>query len=249
MRRRPAYGRAARVSTSDLHRTSSVVLLRSLGAHAEKVGLGAGELLRAIGLSSALLEELDARVPDEKVQRAWTELARATDDQALGVRFAERAAEGEFEVLDYAVYFSSTLGDAIERIARFYRLLSDSLAIRIVRDGREVRIVRLVAGTDPHEQDAFFATVCARMRVLTGGPLAPSKVRFEHPPHAVQELEGFFRSPVHFGCAKSELVFAASDLERAARNARPKLAELLDRYAASTLLERIRDVLGSGALA
>jgi Arabinose-binding domain of AraC transcription regulator, N-term len=95
------------------HRTCSVLLLRSLRDHARSIGVDTTGLLRELGIVAAVVDDVDARVPDAKQQRAWAELERASGDDALG------------------------------RIVRFYRLISDALAIEVVRRRDEARIVRL----------------------------------------------------------------------------------------------------------
>jgi len=138
-------------------------------------------------------------------------------------------------VLDYAASFSSTLRDALDRVARFYRLSSDDAAIQVVRDGGATRVVRLVGGMHPQDQDAFFAILVERFRNISGRSIRPREVSFEHAPHAQRELAAFFGCPVRFSRAHSELVFASSDLDLPVHAAKPRLAAVLDRYAAELL--------------
>jgi len=221
--------------TPGAYHTASTLLLRNLLAYARSHGVDADRLLRELAVTPAMLDDPDARVPEATQQRAWTYLAAATRDEALGVHVAESSEDGAFEVLDYAVHFSGTLREAIDRIGRFYRLLSDSLAIEIAVTGDSTRVRRSVTATEAHEQDAFFAIVCNRLRQASGRDVRPRAVCFEHAPHAARALADFFRCPVRFRCAQSEIVFASADLELPVDTAKPKLAALLDRYAAELL--------------
>jgi len=220
---------------SDKYRTASVLLLRSLFSYARSIGVDVDRVLHALRIPPALLEDRDARVPQATLSGAWAEVGTASADQALGLHYAEQAEEGDFGVLEYAAYFSSSLRDVVDRVARFYRLLSDALAIEVLADGDATRITRLVGGTDPQEREAFFAVLCVRLRNLGGREIRPREVSFEHASHARRELEGFFGCPVHFGRAHSELVLASSDLDRPGHAAKPRLAALLDRYATELL--------------
>jgi len=220
------------------YRTASVLVLRGLLAYARSHKVDVDQLLHRLGILPALLEDPDARVPEAAHQRAWAEVAGATGDEALGIHFAQQTEEGAFEVLDYAAYFSSTLKDAVDRIARFYRLLTDAAAIEVVSDDSATHIRRLVFGTHPQEQDAYFAVVCARLRATSGRHIRPREVSFEHTSHAKAELAKFFECPIRFGRAQSDLILESADLALPARAAKPRLAAILDRYA-SQLLEQL----------
>lgn len=220
------------------HFTACVLLLRSLLSYARERGVDVDRLLHQLEIPMPLLDDADARVPETALQRAWEEIASATHDDAVGIDFAEHARKDEFGVLDYAMYFSSTLRDAIDRIARFYRLLSDAAAIEVVSDGDATHIRRLVRATHPLEQDAFFALICLRLCDLSDRAVRPREVRFEHPPRAEAKLAELFRCRIRFGQRTSQLIFATADLALPAHAAKPKLAALLDRYA-SELLARL----------
>jgi len=218
-----------------VHRTASVLVLRWLLSYARRAGFEVSAFLRDLRIAPTELDNPDVRVPEPTMQRAWAEVAATSSDEALGLHLAQHTEEGEFEVLDYAVSFSATVRDALDRVARFYRLASDAAAIHVLRDGGATRVVRVVGGTHPQDQDAFFALLVERFRKINGRRIHPREVSFEHSPHAQRELAAFFRCPVRFARAHSELVFASSDLELPAHAAKPRLAALLDRYAEELL--------------
>jgi AraC-like DNA-binding protein len=224
---------------SGVHQTASVLVLRWLLSYARRIRLDAAGVLRRLGIALTELDDPDVRLPvrlpGPTMQSAWADIASASADEAFGLHLAQHSEEGEFEVLDYAVSFSSTLREALDRLARFYRLASDDAAIQVLRGGGATRVVRLVDGTHPQDQDAFFALLVGRFRDISKRSLRPTEVSLEHPPHARRELSAFFRCPVHFARPHSELVFASSDLELPVRAATPRLAAVLDRYAAELL--------------
>jgi AraC-like DNA-binding protein len=220
---------------TDPHLTASVLLLRNLLAYARSIRLDADRLCAGVSLAPALLDDSDARVPDAALQRLWAALADASGDRALGLHLAQRTELGAFGVLDYSVHFSATIGEAVERIARFYRLLSDALAVELISDRKVSRLALLVRGSHPQQQIAFFALLCARLREASGRQVQLLEVLLEQAPDARRELEEFFGCPVRFGRARCELVVASPDLELPVSAARPPLATLLDRYATDLL--------------
>jgi AraC-like DNA-binding protein len=212
-----------------------VLVLHWLLSHARRIGLDVAGLLRELGIAPAELDDRDVRVPEPAMERAWAGIAAASADEAFGLHLAQHAEEGAFDVLDYAVCLSSTLREGLDRLARFYRLVSDDAAIQVFRSDGTTRVVRLVDGTHPQDQDAFFALMVERFRNISGHSVRPREVSFEHSPHAQRELAAFFQCPVRFRRPHSELVFASSDLELPVHAAKPRLAALLDRYAAELL--------------
>jgi AraC-like DNA-binding protein len=209
-----------------------VLVLRWLLSYARRKGIDRDGLLHDLRIAPSEVDDPNARLPEATMRRAWAAIATACADEAIGLHIAQHADEGQFEVLDYAMSFSRTLREALERLAHFYRLASDDVAIQVIDDGERTRIVRQVSGTDAHSQDAFFAIVVDRFRSLSGDFVQPLQVSFEHAPYAEREFAAFFGCPARFARARSELVFASSDLERPVTAAKPKLAEVLDRYAA-----------------
>lgn len=223
-------GHAEHVLADD-SRTTSVLVLRWLLSYARRTGIDLGALLRDLRVAPGSIDDVDARVPEPTMRRAWDAIASATADEAFGLHLARHAEVGQFDVLDYAMIFSGTLREALERVARFYRLVSDNIAIQVVSGGGTTRIIRLVPGMHPFHEDAFFAVLVDRFRNFSGHLVRPRKVSLEHASHAQRELSAFFRCRVHFASARSELVFATSDLDRPVLAAMPRLAQVLDRYA------------------
>ena len=199
------------VLASEPYLSASVLVVRDLLSYARSHGVDVDRLLPELGILPALLEDPDARVPEATNERAWAEVAAATRDEALGIHAAQQSVEGAFEVFDYAMYFSSTLREGLDRMARFYRLLADVAAIEVVSDGNVTHVRRLVGGTRPQQQDFYFALVCVRLRAGSGREIRPREVCFEHAPHAQTELADFFGCPIRFGRAQSDLVLASAE--------------------------------------
>jgi AraC-like DNA-binding protein len=187
---------------------------------------------------SSALDAYDHRIPEASRARAWVLASARARDPLFGLHMAEQAPIGAYDVLDYALYFSSTLGEALERILRFHRVLCDAWAF--ARDvGPEVTRLRRVERTPAPEAEAFFALLVMRARELTGMGLAPKEVRFAHAaPERTAPHETFFGCTVRFGCRASELLFKATDLALPIRTANAGVESILERYMGE-LLERL----------
>lgn len=215
-------------------------------------GVDIEAVLTEIGMSPSALDEYDLRIPETSRCRAWNDAAARACDPSFGLHVAEHARIGAYDVLDHSLYFSTTLEEALDRIVRFHRVLCDAWAIHSEVVAGIARVRRIVQ-TPPHEVEAAFAFLVLRARELTGLPLAPQEVRFAHaaPPDASSHA-ALFRAPVRFGCAASELVFAASELTLPVKTANPDVLRVLDRYMTdllarlprgSSFVERVRAVV------
>ncbi|NVB79822.1 MAG: AraC family transcriptional regulator [Kofleriaceae bacterium] len=217
-------------SPTDYGQTVSVLATRNVLRYARTRGVNNGTLARELRIDPASLEDPEGRIPLAVHRRAWALAAFRSHDPAFGLHLAERSGIGTMDALDYALWASATLDDAIERIVRFYRLLGDDLELHLVRSGRFARLHRVVHD-ERHRAEAFFAFVVLRARELVGRTFRIHEVRFMHrAPSDTKVHRAVFRCPVRFSCPSSELVFAADQLEMPVKTARPGLAAILDRY-------------------
>jgi AraC-like DNA-binding protein len=217
--------------------SASVVALRPMMTFARTRGVEVEALLHEIGLSASALDDYDHRIPEAARARMWIEAAEQSRDPSFGLHVAERSQVGAYDVLDYSLYFSSTLREAIERLMRFHRVLCDAWAFKFTVQGGAVRL-RRVERTPPAEAEAVFAGLTLRARALTQAG-APREVRFAHAaPADTAPHEAMFQCPVRFGRPASEIVFDAKDLALPVRTANPGVDRILDRYM-TEILERL----------
>src|SRR5688572_21493060 len=92
---------------------------------AAKANLETQTLLSAVGLNSSILEATDARIPHEKVYALWREISRLSGDEAIGLRLVQLVEPEALDVVGYAAYSSSNLGEALSRFIRYSRLIHE----------------------------------------------------------------------------------------------------------------------------
>ena len=217
--------------------TASVVILRPLLRYARTKGIH-DAILAAIEVPASVLDDYDYRITEASRARAWIEARARTDDPALGLHVAAHAWIGAFEVLDYSLYFSSHLREALQHICRFHRVLCDAWGFTWHAEPDATRLQR-VERTPPVEAEAFFAVLTLRCRQLTGVDIRPREVRFVHAaPADTSPHAALFRCPVRFGCPAPEIVFASEDLAHAVTTANPGVERVLERHM-NDLIERL----------
>jgi AraC-like DNA-binding protein len=219
-------------------RTAAAIVLAPVLAQLEREGGDAQPILRAVGLSRRHLLDHKLRIPESVRLRVWQLATAATRDPYFGLRVAQGAKLGSYDVLDYATHWSVNLDDALCRVVRFHRLLSDGHAIEVRRSEAGISFRRLEPTSAVHGQECacFFAIIALRARLLLGRPLKMKSVCFSHamPGNASPYRDVFGTDPI-FGGETNELLFRRGDLRARARAPNPQLAKLLDRYAAEML--------------
>src|SRR5262245_11911668 len=184
------------------------------------------------------MKEPDARLPHSKVRAFWREAVRETGDRALGLHVAEQVRPAAFDALGYVFRFSRTLGDGLQRLARYHRFVDDLLTLTVETTRDEARVC--LDGIDRMtRQTAEFmlATLTRAARTETGRRgLDPVAVEFAFAkPRETADHSRFFRAPLLFGRRRNCLVLGRDALRLPLRHAEPELREVLER--------RVRDVI------
>ncbi len=159
-------------------------------------GGDAAALLRSAGVARECLDDPAARVPIADYAALYNTVARALDDEGFAL-FSAPLPTGTFEFLCRGVLSSRTLGEALERAARFLRLAVPDLAVAVRREG-PVAILEISerralqrARDDPRRVFAFewlLRLLHGLACWLAGRGLIFDAVRFPYPrpPHAAE---------------------------------------------------------------
>ena len=138
-------------------------------------------------------------------------VAGAMKDDLFGFHLAQAHDLREFGFLYYVAASSETLGDALQKIARYSTIANEGVSLSY-SDGGDVRIRFEYVGVSRHldrHQIEFFITLLVRLcRQLTGTRLVPARVRLAHRRGRSPELIEFFGGNVEFGASVDELSFA-----------------------------------------
>jgi len=206
-----------------------------LAAYIKDQGHDAEPILQLPGIRGCDLKDPDLRVPEAASREAWRLAMTMTGDEAIGLHVAQWMPRGSLDLIEYAFRSSATLGDGLDRLARFSRLINDRLAGHVLRTGPGpgVRFLMGVADAKPlHPQRAEFSIALALRlaRDATAAPLVPVEVSFAHAGPADQsEHRAFFRSPIHFSSGVNGMVFSEADGARELQAADAALTAIIQR--------------------
>jgi AraC-like DNA-binding protein len=212
----------------------------------ERHGVRADESARECGIDLRVPMGPDDRVPGGRVERLWSLAVRRTNDPLVGLHMAESYSPGALDILGYVVLSCRTVGDVLDRFARYARLLNDGMRVDLVRDG-DVAFCRctVVASMDNYLErspdqaiDTTWAGLARELRRLAARPLVAREVWFRHRAPAEADVAEYHRllgPHVRFGASEDRFVVDATQLEEPVLSANPSLLRAFEAHADAVL--------------
>jgi AraC-like DNA-binding protein len=195
----------------------------------EKAGQDSTALFIEAGLDLKALNDPDARYPVAQTKRLWQLAVARTGDSCFGLKVASEVNPITFHALGYTLIASSTLKEAFQRLVRYFRIVTDAMALSFSRIDDDYHfLIRLPENAIPPADEAVdaFTSVLIRMcRALLGRDYAPRLVALQRP--APADLDGYqkiLRAPLQFNAPENRLVFDCATFEQPLAGANPELA-------------------------
>jgi AraC-like DNA-binding protein len=202
-----------------------------------EMGLSRRELLSTAGLTEEMLSDPDTRIPASRIEALWRTVIARHPDPAMGIQFGASISARELGIVGYTMAYSPTLDRALQRMARFSRVVSEAIEIALEVDRAEIT---MDGGprfdTLKRPVDSRLAALLAVTREITATDLVPREVRFGYEkPADTSQYAAFFRCPLRFGQPVAALAFYREDLGRRVVTADKTLVGYLDRLADEAL--------------
>ena len=199
-------------------------------------------ILARVGLGMDDLTDPERRLPRETILTMWQAALDVTRDEAFGIHVAEHIRPGAFDLLDYLIRSSATLGDALSRARRYVRLMDDVAEIAIFETEHAITFTPRLANDlqiPKGVMECIFAGIVIVAREATGTPLTPLRIELTHAaPSDTREHVRVFGDVLAFGAARSGITLSHAQLAMPLRTADPALSAILDRHA-QELLRRL----------
>lgn len=239
------------METSTLN-TWAIALVRALEAR----GLDARGLLAQAGLDAALLREPNGRSPVSAMSRLWRLAVDATGDPCLGLKVASYVQPATFHSLGLALLASENLEDALQRSARFSRIVSNAVDVQLQphAQGIKQRVNWRAEGAPVEEAiDLMMASTLKMGLILLG-----LDARDEHPielrlrraatPEMREQFQAVFRCPITFEAEENSLWIPREWIEQPLPMANALLArqndqvvmDYLARFDGARISEKVR---------
>lgn len=218
--------------------TASGVLSRLAAERVAQAGIDVTPLFKKSGLPEKLLSDPDARVT-VRSQIEFLELAaEALNDNLLGFHLARDSDLREIGPIFHVMASSETLGDALDRAARYSSIVNEGVQVRrgpnaFTVEFEYIGIRRLL---DRHQIEFWMTAALRLCRLFTGRELVPIYVGLLHQRQGeLSEMERYFGCALDFGATKDQISFEAQE-------ARLSLV-FADRYLNKFLIDYYEDAI------
>jgi len=208
-------------------------------------------ILQTAGLTRAMFQDPDRRIPAYSAMALLDEAARVSECQTFSLRMAETRKLADLGAIGLVLAHQASLRDALDTLVRYRRLMNESLAMLVEEVGKTV-IVRaeVVLDKAPASRQAnelAIGTLHQACKLILGERWQPLSVNFTHgAPHDLCLHRQVFRCQLKFHSDFNGIVCATSDLDHRSPDADPMMAEHARRFlehrlpeasAASSVLE------------
>jgi AraC-like DNA-binding protein len=224
--------------------TSTLAMVRAAAAR----GADTHAVLTELRVDPASLEDPDARLPAPTVLAVWNALRTATGDSTLQLVAPTALPFGAYRIIDYLVAASPTVGEGVQRFARYFGLIAEEIALTVEPDADGYRLVLARAdGTavPPVYVDYVFAALVNRIRMRIRPDLVVAGVELKQPePAAAARYREVFQAPVRFGAPADRLRFSRTEWEQPTVDGDAALAALLEEHARILAARTVPGVAG-----
>lgn len=229
--------------------TASIAALRQYVRAAEHGGIDTAPLLAQAGLTLTRSQSDDARIDGARFQHFIRLLADATANPLLGLETGDFVQPGSYSVLGYITMSCSTLGEAIQYIIPYEKLVGDMGITQFLVRGNEMHLIWQCAYTDPvvrpHMIDNVIASWITYARWLSDEPTtSPTAVHLERRWPGEEAAAAYRRRwgcPVHFDSKDNRVVAPQALLSVPLRQPDPGLRKTLEAHARTQMASMTED--------
>ena len=227
---------APRIREPQVSARIGALIIEAAAAH----GVNAQQLMAEAGFELGWLSDANARMPLSVEERLWERAAELTNDPLFGLHAAASIRPGAFDVLDYAVRTAPDLRTALQRLARYNRLVHDLASFEVNPAGQVVHIEHRFdgAGAWPCRQAAEFTlgSLVVVASQIASQPIQALAVEFAHPAAGEgDDYRALFGVAPRFDAPVSCLVLPSDLLDQPVPAADPALSRIITAHAEQLL--------------
>ncbi len=204
-----------------------------------KQGINGDAILRKCHLDIDDIRETNHRFALEQVKQLWNESVTATGNEAFGLKVIDYLNDKALNALTAATLASSSFREAIQRLLRYYQVVSSGFILVIHEEDHLVLELQNTPSGEfiaPEAVDAAFGVMVRHVRELTDAKINPIKIELTKPiPKQVVDYDQFFQCPAHFNAKRNAISFPLLILDFEIPNANERLAAYLEQYLSDVL--------------
>jgi AraC-like DNA-binding protein len=204
--------------------------LGALWKQLEGYGIDPEPLFREQDIDPESMYDAGARVPLERYQRLDIKAAELSGDPFFGLKGAEYFRPAHLGALGFAWLASSSLRTALQRMARYSRMIQENLTIELIEDDALFRVLvdaRLPLLNERIREEGQLAAIAKMCRIIAGQDFCPAKVCFRQDQPADTRFHyELFRCPIEFGSPQTEFIIHRADVDKRLTGSNDQLAKL-----------------------
>lgn len=218
-------------------KTVSLLWVKGLLQAAELQGLEELQILQQAQVAEKALTE--GRISLDDTLAIWRAVEELTADPLFGFHMGLALKPTHFQLVAFTMLSSPTLGDAIEKILKYQRLISDGGSFTVLDVSAEEVALVYQPNADNfsyHQIDVVMVAVISFARWLLGQDIAPKGINFCHAQlGGAEEYQNFFSCPIAFEQEQNSIIFSAHLMQEALPGFDPQLASMHEQMADSQL--------------
>ena len=234
------------------HHTSLATPLEAAARVMQRHQVDPARLFAAAGLDAHLYADPDSRLRVGTIRRLWGEAERLTNNPCFAFETGMALVPANLHALGFAWLASRNLREAIERLARYHRLLSTAIDVRIDEHESELQLAyNIPAGWPQQALDAATTGIVTLCRDITYEEFRPLRIEMTRgEPHCAKRLARFFGCPVRYRAEQTYVAFRRSQAEKFLPRQNPAIARASDEVALQYIATMDReDVLSRAKVA
>ena len=180
------------------------------------LGVDVAAVLKHAGLPDDLIGQTHATLTTAQFFQLWRSVEALYKDPTLGLRLGDGTRTEIYDVVALAALHSATLGEALQKLARYKRLTCpEDINIELSRDEAAVSMRWMLAEghTPDFLIDAIFAFHLALAERGTGRSIRLRRLELTRRPIAVDVLSAHFQCELRFNATQDRIVYDRADLE------------------------------------
>jgi AraC-like DNA-binding protein len=221
---------------------ASIPAVQQYLRYAEHKNIETSKAVAIAGIAPNVLKNENGRIKGEQFQALIKALIEQTNDPLMGLNSSQHVQPGSYSVLGYILMSCATIGEALQRISRFERLVGDMGITTTKVQGELIYIQWHCAYSDIDVRQQMIDNVLASWtnyaRWLANQPTSPNKVLLERPspsPKEIQKYETFFNCPIEFGAEQNAIILHQDLLKEPLRQPDKLLLKTLESHAESQI--------------
>ncbi len=196
----------------------------------EEAGIDAQKVFETAGFDPALLARPGARVPVSVIRKLWLHAVDITGNPCIGLDAVRHLHPTSGHALGYACLASTTIREALQRFARYFRVVNEAARPQFEDTGIGFCLRLTFRGGVPllpsAQQDTLLASALAlARRCACEDDFSPLRVELMHPaPACAARLGSFFNAPIEFDAPQYAMHFEREEMLRVLPTGNPELA-------------------------